>query len=201
MLKGQTTILLLFIISFLEGGSLMAFEILSSKLYTPYLGSSIYVWTSILTLTLAGLALGYKLGGKYSVRSPEKQLRTALAVAGLGMVISIYSTGPILSSMLQMDVKTASLLGGLLIIFLPVTALGMVSPLIIGLMNKRGTAVSGAAGIIYGIGTIGGILMLLLTTFVLIPQIGVSSSILLCAVLMILCAVAALMIKPTEDAK
>lgn len=191
----------LLVISFLEGGSLMAFEILSSKLYTPYLGSSIYVWTSILTLTLAGLALGYRIGGKLSVTVPQKYLREALLIAGVTMLISIYSSGPILEAMLSMDVKTASLLGGILIIFLPVTALGTVSPLIIGIMSQNGSTVSRSSGVIYGTGTIGGIALLLLTTFVLIPSIGVSTSILLFAILMLLCALLVLTLKPQQHEK
>lgn len=179
----------------------MAFEILSSKLYTPYLGSSIYVWTSILTLTLAGLALGYRIGGKLSVTVPQKYLREALLIAGVTMLISIYSSGPILEAMLSMDVKTASLLGGILIIFLPVTALGTVSPLIIGIMSQNGSTVSRSSGVIYGTGTIGGIALLLLTTFVLIPSIGVSTSILLFAILMLLCALLVLTLKPQQHEK
>ncbi len=200
-MQDKQLLTLLLLISFLEGGSLMAFEILSSKLYTPFLGSSIYVWTSILTLTLAGLALGYRIGGKLSVQHPKKYLRSALAIAGLSMLVSIYSAAPILEEFLFMDVKMASLLGGILIIFLPVTAMGTVSPLIIGIMHQNGTSVSRASGVIYGTGTVGGIVLLLLTTFVLIPSIGVSTSILLYSVLMIGCAGLVFLIKAPQDEK
>jgi predicted membrane-bound spermidine synthase len=200
-MQDKRLLFLLLLISFIEGGSLMAFEILSSKLYTPFLGSSIYVWTSILTLTLAGLALGYRIGGKLSVQQPNKHLRSALVIAALTMLISIYTSGPILEAMLSMDVKTASLLGGILIIFIPVTAMGTVSPLIIGIMNQNGSTVSSASGVIYGTGTIGGIVLLLLTTFVLIPTIGVSTSVLLFSLLMLCCAGLVFLIKSQRDEK
>lgn len=173
-------------ISFIEGGALMAFEILSSKLYTPFLGSSIYVWTSILTLTLAGLALGYRIGGKLSREKPVKYLNYALIVAALTVAGSVYTAAPVLESLLDLDVKVASLLGGIAIIFIPVAAMGMVSPLMVGILNKKGIKVSVATGLVYGIGTLGGIVLLLLTTFILIPSIGVRASIFLMGVLLLL---------------
>lgn len=192
---------LLIFVSFIEGGCLMAFEILSAKLYTPYLGSSIYVWTAILSITLAGLALGYKLGGKLSEVVPEKRLFYALLIATLTIVLSVYTTPSILESLLDKDVKTASILGGLLIIFIPVTALGVVSPLLVGILFKKGVPVGYASGLIYGVGTVGGILLLLFTTFVLIPVIGVTNSIYLIGVLLLIAAAIVFLIKDRLYAK
>ena len=62
MLSNRTAILLT--VSFIEGGALMAYEIISSRIYTPHFGGTVYVWTSILTITLLGLALGYRHGDK-----------------------------------------------------------------------------------------------------------------------------------------
>jgi predicted membrane-bound spermidine synthase len=154
----------------------MAFEILSSKLYTPFLGSSIYVWTAILTVTLIGLALGYRLGGKYADKNPAKVLSLALLFAACTIGWSSFISAPVLESILSMDVRSASILAGMVIIFLPVTALGMVSPLIVGLLSKQGTPVPMASGLVYGIGTLGGIALLLLTTFYFIPSLGVMRS-------------------------
>lgn len=166
----------IYIVSFLEGGVLMGFEILSSKIYTPYLGSSVYVWTSILSVTLAGLAFGYHLGGKWAEKEPQKKLMRSLVFAGIFLALINLIAPTILTGLLSMDVKTASFLGGLMILFLPVTALGTVSPLLVSILNQRGETMGKATGMIYGIGTFGGILILLLTTFLLIPELGVKMS-------------------------
>ncbi len=166
----------IYIVSFLEGGVLMGFEILSSKIYTPYLGSSIYVWTSILSVTLAGLAAGYHLGGKWAENDPQKKLMRSLVFAGIFLTLINLIAPTILTGLLSIDVKTASFLGGLMILFLPVTALGTVSPLLVSILNQRGEPMGNATGMIYGIGTFGGILILLLTTFLLIPELGVNIS-------------------------
>ena len=52
-----------FILAFIEGGSVMAIELLGAKMLAIYYGNSLYVWTSVLSITLAGLAAGYFAGG------------------------------------------------------------------------------------------------------------------------------------------
>ena len=44
----------------------MATELIGAKLLAPYFGTTIYVWASIFTVTLLGLATGYALGGYFS---------------------------------------------------------------------------------------------------------------------------------------
>ena len=61
----------LFIISFIEGASVMAAEICGAKLLAPFFGSSLYVWSSVMAITLAGLASGYFIGGKLSKKANQ----------------------------------------------------------------------------------------------------------------------------------
>jgi hypothetical protein len=62
---------LLLCLSFLEGGSLMATELLSARMMAPYFGSSLFVWATVLALTLGGLTIGYFLGGVISTNSKK----------------------------------------------------------------------------------------------------------------------------------
>src|SRR6056297_3030930 len=77
----------LFLVLFVEGGAVMAVEITGAKLVGPYYGTSLYVWSSVLALTLGGLAVGYFLGGQVSHRFPHRRalfsimLLSALLVA------------------------------------------------------------------------------------------------------------------------
>ena len=52
--------------SFIEGGSVMFTELISAKLVAPYFGSFLYVWASVLRITLGSLATGYYTGGYLS---------------------------------------------------------------------------------------------------------------------------------------
>ena len=61
------------ILAFIEGCSVMAIELFGAKMAAIYYGNSLYVWTSILSVAVAGLAAGYFSGGFFSSKFPEKQ--------------------------------------------------------------------------------------------------------------------------------
>ena len=46
-------------IIFVTGGAILALELLSSRILTPYFGVSLYIWSGILSITLISLAGGY----------------------------------------------------------------------------------------------------------------------------------------------
>ena len=54
----------LFLVLLIEGGALMAVELMGAKLVAPFYGNSLYVWTAVLTITVLGLTLGYYAGGR-----------------------------------------------------------------------------------------------------------------------------------------
>ncbi len=60
----------IYLFAVLEGGTVMAVELLSARMVAPYFGSSLYVWATVIGFTLLALAIGYFLGGaiadKYS---------------------------------------------------------------------------------------------------------------------------------------
>src|SRR6476659_9006226 len=58
----------------LTGAAILVVEILGSKMLSPYVGTSHFVWTAQITVTLVALALGYYLGGRLVDRSPRLEL-------------------------------------------------------------------------------------------------------------------------------
>ena len=52
------------------GASIMIVEILGAKMLAPYVGTSHFVWTAQIGVTLVALALGYFVGGRIADRSP-----------------------------------------------------------------------------------------------------------------------------------
>ena len=50
------------------GALVMIYEIIGSRLLSPYIGSSTYVWTSLIGVILAALSAGYWPGGKTASR-------------------------------------------------------------------------------------------------------------------------------------
>ena len=60
----------------------MAAEIAGAKLLAPFFGSSLYVWSSVMAITLGGLASGYFFGGQLSKKiNKEKNLFIVLGLA------------------------------------------------------------------------------------------------------------------------
>src|SRR5689334_23859353 len=47
----------------LSGASVLVLEILGTRVLAPYYGVSLFLWSTLIAVTLAALAAGYALGG------------------------------------------------------------------------------------------------------------------------------------------
>jgi len=167
-------IYLLLLVSFIEGGSVMIVELLGAKIIAPYYGTSLYVWSSVLGVTLGALALGYFFGGQISRKYPaERSLFIVLLLGGFFTVIAPLIAPKILVITDSLGVKMGSLVSVLLYLFAPIVCLGSVSPIIIQLINENQEEAGKSAGTVYAISTVGGILATFLAGFYLIPTIGI----------------------------
>ena len=74
----------LLITAVLCGGLIMVIEVLGSRVIGPFFGVSLFVWTSLIAVTLVALALGYACGGLLADRrgTPE-MLYTIIGIAGM----------------------------------------------------------------------------------------------------------------------
>ena len=73
------------------GALVMVVEVLGSRVLGPFFGVSLFVWTSLITVTLVALAAGYAIGGRWSDRrdSPDA-LYLILMVAGALVLLVPY---------------------------------------------------------------------------------------------------------------
>ncbi|MDH3636784.1 MAG: fused MFS/spermidine synthase, partial [Gammaproteobacteria bacterium] len=58
---------------FLSSAILLVLEITAGRLIAPYVGVTIYSWTSIIGVILAGLSLGNWLGGRWADRGADER--------------------------------------------------------------------------------------------------------------------------------
>ena len=56
--------------AFVGSGCLLVLEIVAGRLIAPNVGVSLYTWTSVIGVVLAGIAIGNYLGGKLADRDP-----------------------------------------------------------------------------------------------------------------------------------
>lgn len=158
------------IIVFVSGTIVMILELIGSRILAPYLGTSIFVWTSLIGIILAALSLGYYLGGRLSLNNPNlKVLGSILLLAGLTISLIPIIREVILEYSMKLGVKFGSIISTLTLFTLPSILLGMVSPYAIALKTKSVQAAGGVAGNLYALSTIGSIFGTFLAGFYLIP--------------------------------
>ena len=165
----------LLLLSFIEGATVMGTELLGAKMLAPFFGSSLYVWSSVMAITLGGLAAGYFFGGRLSSKNNSAViLYRVLLIAAFFTVLMPYTSKLALSIFGLRSLLPAVIASSLLILFPPVFLMGAVSPLIIGNISKNGEDSGKAAGTVYAVSTLGGILATFLFGFYIIPNFGLT---------------------------
>ena len=177
------------IIVFIASFCVMVIELIASRILAPYIGVSLYTWTSIIGVILAGIALGNYLGGKLADKRPSPVLMAALFLAGGGLTIAILPAVKVATSidwfdnlplMFNFTLKTSA------IFFLPAIVLSMVSPLVIKLTLADLGQTGGVVGTIYAVSTAGAILGTFMTGFFFILWFGIRMIVWLVAAVLIL---------------
>ncbi len=175
MVAGISREKLLFL-SFFEGSCVMVAELAGGKMLAPFFGTSIYVWASTLAVTLGALTIGYYLGGEYSKKGHEKRQRAlffTLAIASALVILMPVIANFIMQRTIEMSFLTGLVISQLFFLFPPILGMGMVSPMLIGLIGENSDS-GKAAGLVYAISTLGGVIATLIVGFWLIPVIGIS---------------------------
>ena len=173
---------------FVCGALVMIYEIIGSRLLSPYLGASTYVWTSLIGVILAALSLGYWLGGKIADRRPEiKVLAFVIFLAGGLVSVTIFTKDIILSiiagSAFILEIKT---LIAALLLFAPASVmLGFVTPYAVKLKMSSLEDAGKTVGRLYALSTVGSILGTFLAGFFLIPFVGSTRTLYLIAACLI----------------
>src|SRR4051812_7085890 len=90
MLKTFRDTFLLEITVFTSGALVMMYEIIGSRILAPFIGTSTYVWTSLIGVILGSLSLGYWFGGRMADRQPKLGvLSLVLFIAGAFLSFTI----------------------------------------------------------------------------------------------------------------
>jgi spermidine synthase len=179
---------------FIAGAAVLAVEILGTRILGPFYGVSLFLWSALITVTLAALSVGYAIGGRWADRGPRwPRLCVLLAAAGLWLLFIPILRRPVLYIAEPFGLRFAVLVATLILFAPPLTLLGMVSPYAIRLKAMEISEVGRTAGDLYAISTIGSVIAALATGFVLIPSVGVSRLTFLIGAVLILSAVIGLL--------
>jgi spermidine synthase len=156
----------------ITGAAVMILELLGTRIIGPFYGVSLYVWSSLIAVTLIALALGYFLGGLIADRFPVIRLAHIILSSAVTTVAIPFLTGPILRATDSLGLRAGAFASALLLFTLPLTALAMVGPYVIKCATRDLSGVGTAAGSVYAISTVGSVAGTLLLGFYLLPQFG-----------------------------
>jgi spermidine synthase len=181
---------LLEITVFVSGAVVMVFELAGSRILAPYLGTSLYVWTSIIGVILGSLSIGYWLGGKFADKNPSlKQLSIIIFFNGLCIGLTGLAKDPLLTFALPAMRHFTSLFAVVssIILFAPASILaGLVSPYAVRLKIDDLKSSGKTVGNLYALSTIGSIAGTFFAGFFLIPTFGTSNIVFGLAITLIL---------------
>jgi spermidine synthase len=163
---------------FSAGGVLMGLEIAGSRVLAPHFGNSVFVWGSLISVFLVALSVGYFFGGRVADRYPSRAVLNSICVL---VSLAIFAVAVIARGLCGglvdagLGERSGPLVASLLLFLPPSVGMGMVSPFAVRLATRSVSSVGRISGTLYALSTGGSIAGTLLTTFVLIPLIGVST--------------------------
>src|SRR6202022_2829240 len=71
-----------YLVVFVSSCCTLILELVAGRILAPFIGVSLYTWTSIIGVVLAGISLGNYVGGRIADRWPERRTLGVLLLAG-----------------------------------------------------------------------------------------------------------------------
>ncbi|WP_305968383.1 MULTISPECIES: fused MFS/spermidine synthase [unclassified Mameliella] len=175
----------------------MVVEIVAGRMIAPYVGMSLYTWTAIIAVVLAGLSVGHWWGGRIAVLETGRALRraawcmvaAALATAGASLLLRA-TAGPVLGALTHPLAAITAISS--LAFFLPSLFAGVPAP-ILSVAAMRGRQKSEQAlGAMFAAGAVGAIAGTLLAGFLFVAWLGSVASLTVIAAVYAVSALACL---------
>ncbi|MCA9752303.1 MAG: fused MFS/spermidine synthase [Gemmatimonadetes bacterium] len=157
---------------------IMVLELVAGRLISRHLGSSLYTWTSVIGVVLAGIAIGNWIGGLIADRRPAKPtLATLFLLSSLTCVVVLvmnhlvgsWSALWALPWPLQVGLHVA------IVFLVPSVVLGTISPVAAKMALDQGRETGRTIGGVYAWGVVGSIAGTFATGFWLVALFGTSS--------------------------
>jgi predicted membrane-bound spermidine synthase len=161
----------------------MAVELSAVRLLAPWFGASAAVWTNVIGVVLAALALGYLVGARAAAGpSPAARLAGLLALGGAVVVALPVLAAPVAELFLPAGLALeqaaglaawGSLASAGMLFLAPGVLLGAVGPLAVELVEqKSGVHAGTAGGRVRCVSTLGSLAGTFATTHLLVPGLG-----------------------------
>lgn len=145
---------------FCASAALMIMEIVAARLLAPYVGVSLYTWTTLIGVLLAGLSLGNWLGGIWVDRGAgDREAGITLALSGalcLASLLILTWLSPLLQGHRANLIFTSMVYVGCMFM-LPAILLGIVTPLLTALALRLDVRAGHVLGRMHALAALGSI--------------------------------------------
>jgi len=175
------------LLAFISSACTLVIEIIAGRIMAPYIGVSLYTWTSVIGVVLAGMSVGNFVGGVVADRFASRRTLGLIFMAGGVSCLSILVvTHAIVGTTFGLSFLPRIVVYVAASFFLPSFVLGMVSPVVVRLALANLERSGHIVGTIYACSTIGSIVGTFLTGFYLISWLGTRTIVWLVAIILLL---------------
>ncbi|MBU0677041.1 MAG: fused MFS/spermidine synthase [Verrucomicrobia bacterium] len=173
----EPSIALPYVAIFFAGTLVMMMELSAGRVVAMHLGQSIFTWTSVIGVVLAGISLGNYVGGRIAARfACRRSLPLLFAVCSVACL-----SAPVVSNLLsewqylwEFSHPAQILIHVTGAFLLPAVAFGVVSPVAAEMAIESRRSVGRTMGSVYAWGACGSIVGTFLTGFYLVDALGAS---------------------------
>ncbi len=180
-----------YLIVFTASACGLIIEIVAGRILAPSIGVSLFTWTSIIGVVLAGISAGNYLGGLVADRFPSQTtLGLILLTGGVTSLAILPLVGPASDAFDTLPIIARIVLLTTVLFLVPSLVLGMVTPVVVKLRLQDLAHTGNVVGKIYAISTAGAIFGTFLTGFVLIQWFGTRPILLMVSLVLVAMALA-----------
>lgn len=192
-MKSNPPLWLLVTLQAVVSAASLVVEIVAGRLLAPYVGMSLYTWTSIIAVVLAGFSAGHWWGGALAGLTRDEALQRtgwillgAGATTALAVVLLHRLAGPVLGGIGHPIWGIAVLAG--LVFFLPSLFAGVPAPVLAQIATQGTDQPGRALGAMFAAGAVGAIGGTLLAGFLFISWLGSAATMAVVTTGYVLCA-------------
>jgi predicted membrane-bound spermidine synthase len=184
------------LVAFISSFCLLVIEIVAGRVLAPYVGVSLYTWTSIIGVVLAGISGGAYAGGWLADRRPhDSTLGWLLLASGATSLLIVPAanlfagdSGLLTNLGIAPTLLQRVVVLSILLFFVPSFFLGMISPVTVKLAVRDLDTAGRVVGKIYAFSTLGSIAGTFTTGFYLIARFGTRATLVGVGVVLVACA-------------
>lgn len=169
---------------FLASAVIMVIELVAGRLISRHLGMSLYTWTAVIGVMMAGMSLGNYIGGRLADRLAPERALAVLLLGGAGAVMALLPLNVFLGGLDALVALSwpARIFSHCTLLFVaPSMFLGAIPPVVARMALARSGAAGRAVGGVFAFSVLGSIVGTFLTGFWLVYLLGVTVILFICA--------------------